>query len=127
MIAAPSGSSSQTQSNPSSTDETTIDLSLGAGQFGIPVPLIAPSRLIEEYAEVHPALGYNVAGIILSLVSNHLAGAEPGANGPETMTACLVRREDGAIVEVELELIACPQPSSAGLALRITGEQALPF
>lgn len=79
-----------------------VDLSRGARRFGLPVEtLFLEGSVLNDYAELDPALGYNVAGTILSVLHNQvrqIGGLD------EFVTVCLVRREDARAVELELAL-----------------------
>jgi hypothetical protein len=104
-----------------------LDLSIGALQFGIPVPVSVSSRLLEDYAEIQPVLGLNVVGVVLSLVSYRWASLLAVINTPETVTACLLRRRDGCVVELDLEILSVGLSGRRSLLLRITDERVLPF
>jgi hypothetical protein len=93
---------------------TLTDLSAGARQHGLRVPVLVDTRLLEDYAPVDPTLGYNTAGALLNLLSYCAAGTRHPERHQE-LTAALVRRQDGQLVE--LDIAAVPARCSAGRCL----------
>jgi hypothetical protein len=78
-----------------------IDISRGAYLFGICPQVYLNLQLVTDYAELDPNLGQNAVGVILSVLSHHLATGRAGL-GDDAITVCLQRREDGQLVEVDL-------------------------
>jgi hypothetical protein len=78
-----------------------VDVSRGASQFDIRAQVFIEKELLDCYGEIDPALGKNVIGIILSVLSCHL-GMGHGSLGDDQITVCLTRREDDCMVEVDL-------------------------
>ncbi len=77
------------------------DISRGACLFGICPRVYLNLQLVDDYAELDPSLGQNVVGVVLSVLSHHLATRRAGL-GDDAITVCLQRREDGQLVEVDL-------------------------
>jgi hypothetical protein len=61
------------------------------------------SDVMEDYAEIDVALGQNLAGVILSVLSYHL-GINPGGVHDDQITICAIRREDATLVELVLHI-----------------------
>jgi hypothetical protein len=82
---------------------TQVELSAGAAQLGIPMPVAVPRRLLEDYAPLDPTLGLNTAGVLLSLVAYRIS-ATSRTQAAGVITACLIRREDDQWVELDLKV-----------------------
>jgi hypothetical protein len=94
-----------------------VDLSRGATEFGISGQTVRlDADVIEGYAELDSALGRNVGGVVLSVLSRHLA-AQPGGFEGDIVTACLLRREDAEPVEVDLRLTRTRYQGTSRLVL----------
>lgn len=80
------------------------DLSRGAGQHGLRnQKILIASDILDDYQEIDPSLGYNAAGIILSVLKRHLA-VLPAVEQSDSFAACLRRRADGRKVELSLSV-----------------------
>lgn len=80
------------------------DLTRGAAQFCIRRAAVSvETRILNDYAEIDPALGMNTAGVILTVLVCHIAMA-PGGSAEDRITVCLQRRNDEHLVEVDLAI-----------------------
>ena len=78
------------------------DISRGAGQFGIRnQKVMLATEVLDDYREIDCSLGYNTAGMILSVLARHIAAA-PGGGRDDSFAVCLHRQEDHHDVEVHL-------------------------
>jgi len=105
--------------------EPLTDLATGAAQFGIRVPVAVPRRLLEDYTPIDPTVGFNTAGILLSLLAFRLAATRPG-HAPGLITACLARRDNGRPVELDLEVSPTRSIEGSGFCLRVVAERDAP-
>ena len=99
------------------------DLTRGAALCGIRPTVLLETRVLEEFAELDPALGSNPAGIILAVLGFHLINGH--AAGDDRLTVCLVRRRDGRQVEVDLMLLPRRQAGGERIYLRLAGVRAI--
>ncbi len=80
------------------------DLSLGARQFRIrPRAVYIESDILENYTEKDFCLGRNVAGTILAALAGHAPG-NPRDVRDGSITVHLVRRDDGCLVRLVLQV-----------------------
>jgi hypothetical protein len=93
------------------------DLTREAVHCCIQASVFLESRVLEEFAELDPALGHNVAGVIFSVLACHLAGGH-GA-GDDRLTICLTRRSDGRPIELDLMLFRRRQEDGERFYLRV--------
>ena len=101
-----------------------LDLSRGARQFGLRSLVFLDAAVRTDYAELDPALGHNVAGIVLAVLAFH--EALPGlGRDEERITVCLVRRRDEQLVEVDLVLQRRRQRGGEAIELRRVAEREL--
>jgi hypothetical protein len=107
---------------PQLAPEPLTDLTAGATQFGIRVRVAVPRRLLEGYAPIDPAIGFNTAGILLSLLAFRLAAIRRG-EAPGLITACLVRGADGRMVQLDLEVSRTRRAGRSELCLRVVAER----
>lgn len=107
----------QPSSNASASRINYTDLTRGAALNGIRASVLLESRVIEEFAELDPALGHNTAGVVLAVLLSHLAGGNGG--GDDRLTVCLTRRSDQSAVEVDVMLLRRRQAGSERLYLRM--------
>jgi hypothetical protein len=102
--------------------QTLTDLTTGAAQFSIPLPVVVEPGLLENYAPADPTVGYNTAGVLLSLLSYRLAATRPGKQR-ELITVCLARRQDDRLVELDVEVLPARRKDGCCLYLRAIKEQ----
>ena len=104
-----------------------MDVSRGARHFSIqPQTVLMDQALLEEYAEVDAALGQNLIGVILSVLSYHLS-TTPGGLSRDQISFNAVRREDALLVDVELELRRSRSGTGERLVLRKIAEHESEF
>jgi hypothetical protein len=110
--------------SPGCCGEDYTDLSRGAFYKGIiPETVFIDSSVLEEYAEIDPCLGRNLAGAVLDSLCVRLA---QGPRLPlERMTMAAARRDDGAIVDLELRIDLVHVRGHACLVLEIAGEHEI--
>jgi hypothetical protein len=104
------------------TANRSIDISRGASQLGIPSRVFLEEEVLDAYAEIDPALGQNVIGVIFAVLSCHLALGQ-GSLGDDQMTVCLNRREDSRMVEVDLGIRRHRHAGRECLSLRRVAER----
>jgi hypothetical protein len=97
------------------------DLSLGSSQFGIRPAVFIQSTVLETYREIHPSLGLNTVGVILSLLAAHLA-ANPRVSQHDYVTVCLRRDKDGLPTEVRLQVEFQHSGRNNLICLRLAGD-----
>jgi len=86
------------------TNAKFIDYSRGAVEVGIRRQMVwLDAGVVEDYAEMDPTLGRNVGGVVLSVLARHLSTEPDGGNG-NIVTVGLFRREDGKLVDVDLQI-----------------------
>jgi len=108
-----------------STAADPVDRSRGARRFGLRRGAVFLDReVLDGYSELDPALGLNVAGTILSVLSCQLA-AHPSGGPSESTNVYLLRREDAQVVEVDLQIHRLRRRGRECLLLRKTREQSL--
>jgi hypothetical protein len=79
------------------------DLSRGAFHQGlVPETVFIASIVLDEYAEIDPCLGRNLAGAVLDSLRVRLA--ESPRLQAESLTLSVARRDDGEIVDLELRV-----------------------
>lgn len=79
-----------------------VDLSREAATFGLRAQVQLERRVLEDHCELDPAAGDNVTGLVLSVLSyDALMG---GMLSDSRMTLCLVRRDSGQMVEVDIDV-----------------------
>lgn len=93
------------------------DLSRGASLNGLRASVFVETRVLEEYAELDSALGQNTAGVILAVLGCHLVTGN--GIGDDRLSACLIRRKDGQLIEVDLMLLRRRQAVGECLYLRL--------
>ena len=99
------------------------DLSRGASQFCIRrVAVLVETSVLDRYVEIDPVGGLNTIGVILTVLSSHLAGC-PGGSAVDRITICLQRRADGRLVEVDLALRPSNSADGARLLLQFETER----
>ena len=100
------------------------NLSRGALYRGLSLDfLFVDPAIMDDYAEVDPALGQNVAGALLdALQSQSQEGLEGRA---QTITIALVRRDDGQLVELDIRAESIRLRDYECLVLDTAGEQDL--
>jgi hypothetical protein len=104
-----------------------IDISRGARHFGIPrEAVLIDQALTDEYAEIDTALGQNLVGVVLSVLSYHLSIA-PGGVLHDRISFCAVRREDSVFVDVELEVLRSRNLNGERLVLHKVAEHQSDF
>ncbi len=82
-----------------------VDLTHGASHFGIPrYRVLVPWKVLKDYSEIDPALGYNLAGEILRVLAVHVSN-HPAGRPNDTIIVGAWRREDGRAVELHLKTI----------------------
>jgi hypothetical protein len=96
------------------------NLSRGARRFAIRAgSVFIESGVLDDYAATDPALGYNVAGVILCALARRLPS---GGLGEETLAVCLLRRDDALVVELHLQLQRTHRAGIECLVLRKSSE-----
>lgn len=99
------------------------DLSRGAGRYGLRhQKVLVESSVLEDYAETDPSLGLNTAGVVLTVLGQHMA-LSPGGGRDESILVALHRREDGQQVEVELSLSRTRRQGQECLQLTLLGDR----
>lgn len=99
------------------------DLSRGAARFGIRnQKVLLETSVLDDYSECDSSLGHNTAGVILTVLSQHIAVA-PGGGRDETLMVALHRRDDGQQVEVELSLTRTRRQGQECLQLTLLGDR----
>ena len=84
------------------SDIPTIDITRGARLHGIrSSAVLMESEIFDSYGELDPALGQNLAGVILALLACHLE-MNPGGTHEDQITICAIRRDDSTTVELNL-------------------------
>ena len=106
------------------TRPTLIDVSRGARLMRIDDSVHIDASIADDYAEIDCSLGYNVTGIVLRVLSQHLMGA-PGGGGDETLTVALRRRDDGREVELHVTLSRSRRAGKPCLTLIRAGERQM--
>lgn len=90
--------------NTPSPSPNPLNITRGARQFGVLcAEVFIDSELLDDYAAPDAHLGLNAAGVILSVLSSHLA-VHPSGAPHEPIHVCLLRRQDGRLVQLALEL-----------------------
>ena len=99
-----------------------VNLTRGASHFGIRrYRVFVPQRVLLDYAEPDPSLGFNVAGQILRVLARH-AAEHPGG-GPNNIINVGARRcHDGQAVELRLKVVHLRQQGHATLLLYKLGD-----
>jgi hypothetical protein len=100
-----------------------IDLSRGARIYGLRAPVQLESRVLEDYREFDPLVGYNVAGVVLSTLSYDVLMG--GMINQSRMTVCLARRDSNQTVEVDLAIHRRVRSGQEGYFLRFADEHDL--
>lgn len=101
------------------------DLSRSARHLGIrPEAVFIESEVLDRYAELDTAIGLNAAGVVLSVLAAQL-GVNPGGVASESVTVCLLRREDARPVEVDLQIHRLRRRGGECLLLRHARERTL--
>ena len=98
------------------------DLTRGASRLGIRARVLIEARILEDYGELDSTLGHNTAGLVLSVLSRHLATGSAGLAN-DMLTVCLVRRQDGAPVELDLSLCRTRAGGQECFTLRLADER----
>jgi len=81
----------------------TTDVSRGARQCDIKAHVFIETEILDNYSELDPSLGQNTIGVVLAVLSCHLHMSRGGL-GEDTITVCLLRRQDDRVVELDLGL-----------------------
>lgn len=100
-----------------------VDLGRGAQNFGLRAQVELERRVLEDYVELDPGLGENVAGVVLSVLSYDVL--TDGRLGDSRMTICLLRRDSGQPVEVDLGVYRRCHGGQETYVLRFMGEREL--
>ena len=79
-------------------------------------------EVVDNYGELDPGVGRNVVGTVLAVLGSHLAGGGSFA-GSEVLPVCLLRREDGQTVEVDLLVRRLRKSGRECLAITAAGER----
>lgn len=101
-----------------------LDLSRGARLLRIEEQVHLEATIIEDYAETDPSLGFNVVGVILRVLSQHIVAA-PGGGADELLSIGLCRRDDGAEVELLMNLSRVRRAGQSCLVLVRSGEREM--
>jgi hypothetical protein len=104
-----------------------IDLTRGARDLGLqPHGVFLELEVLDDHGVVINSLGQNAAGTILAVLGCQLAMG-PGGVPDETISVCLIRRDDGQMMDVDLSVKRIRQNGAECLFLRKTGERAINF
>jgi hypothetical protein len=117
------------QSNPTRTAPRTADqhtdITRGAMHLGIRNQrVLIETAVQDEYAEPDASLGFNAAGVILRVLARHLTSC-PGGGGDDSIEACLHRREDGRLVEVQIGILRTRRQGKECLLLSRIGDREI--
>ena len=99
-----------------------VDLTRGASRLGIRARVLIESKILADYGEIDNALGHNTAGLVLSVLSHCLATGHAGL-AEDLLTVGLVRRQDGALVELDLSLRRTRAGDQECFTLRLADER----
>lgn len=78
-----------------------VDVSFGVKHYDLGPHVYLDERVLKDYMELDSRLGQNVAGVVLSALSCHLAAGRVAPDGGR-IVVCLARRNDNRMVEVNL-------------------------
>jgi hypothetical protein len=84
--------------------------------------VLIESKILADYGEIDNALGHNTAGLVLSVLSHCLATGHAGL-AEDLLTVGLVRRQDGALVELDLSLRRTRAGDQECFTLRLADER----
>jgi hypothetical protein len=84
--------------------------------------VLIEASVLEDYAETDLALGMNAAGVILTVVGQHVV-LNPGGGRDESIVVGLDRRDDGRNVELELSLTRSRRQGQENLRLTRLGDR----
>jgi hypothetical protein len=111
----------QRQASPSNN----VDLAHGAQHFGIhPYEICIQADILEDYAEIDRSPGLNVVGAILAVLACRLA-AQPVDSRNDMISAYLVRRDDGRLVELDLHLSLISRSGRESIVLSKADEREI--
>jgi hypothetical protein len=100
------------------------DLSRGAFYKGLdPETVFIDSSVLDEYAEIDPSLGRNLAGAVLDSLWRRMA-ISPCVQ-LESITIAAARREDGEIVDLDLSIERLRLRGHECLVLEKAGEREI--
>jgi hypothetical protein len=106
---------------PTQEPDDYLDMNNCSGHFGIRARVQLENRVLEEYREVDPNLGYDAIGTIFSVLSYHQGLGD--LLRQDRMTVCLVRRATGRVVEVDFAVNYNGERD--GYCLKFAGEREL--
>ena len=82
-----------------------MDLTRGARNFGIRSgAVLLDSEVLCDYAELDPALGHNVAGLVLCVLGCHMLDKLEKGAAKDLIAVCLCRRQDARVLEVDFQI-----------------------